>query len=90
MTEEEDVKNRWMEIRLNTIPECTNSEEEPPILSEEVAKAIEHFKDGKANGYDSMTADPGKYRVHFEYCTRNVLDRLTFLRYTNGTESSTF
>ena len=71
LTEEEDVKNRWMESYqelyntenpfsidiLNTIPKCTNSEEEPPILREEVAKAVEHFKDGKAPGYDSITAE---------------------------------
>ena len=42
---------------LNTIPKCTNSEEEPPVLREEIAKAIEHFKDGKAPGYDSITAE---------------------------------
>ena len=42
---------------LKTIPKCTNSEEEPPILREEVAKAIKHFKDGKAPGYDSITAE---------------------------------
>ena len=34
-----------------------NSEEEPPILREEVAEAIEHFKDWKAPGYDSITAE---------------------------------
>ena len=63
--------NRWMESYqelyntenpfsidiLLTIPKCTHSEEEPPILREEVAEAIEHFKDGKAPGYDSITVE---------------------------------
>ena len=51
LTEEEDVKNRWIESYqelynienpynidiLKSIPKCTNSEEEPCILREAVA-----------------------------------------------------
>ena len=85
LTEEEDVKNRWRESYqelynienpynidiLKSIPKCSNPEEEPCILREEVAKAIKQFKKGKAPGYDSITAeelkaagDPGIDALH--------------------------
>ena len=56
--------------------------EKESVLKEELRRVM--------NLEVAVDDSPGKYRVHFEYCTRNVLDRLTFLRCTNGTESSTF
>ena len=56
---------------LKSIPKCTNSEEEPCILREEVAKSIKQLKEVKAPGYDSITAeelkaagDPGIDALH--------------------------
>ena len=71
LTEEEDVKNRWKENyqelyntenpcstdTLNTIPVSINCEEEPGILREEVERAIKQLREGKAPGYDSVTAE---------------------------------
>ena len=92
LTEEEDVINRWRESYqelyniknpynidiLKSIPKCTNSDEEPCILREEVAKAIKQFKEGKAPGYDSITAeelkapgDPGIDALHL-LCEKNL------------------
>ena len=40
-----------------TIPHMPGMDEEPPILREEVAKAIKEMAEGKAPGYDCVTGE---------------------------------
>ena len=71
LTENNDVKNRWKEnyhelyniqnpvneTMADTIPHMPGMDEEPPILREEVAKAIKEMAEGKAPGYDCVTGE---------------------------------
>ena len=71
LTEAEEVKNRWKENyqelynnqnpvnteMANNIPQMPTCEDEPDILREEVASAIKKLTDGKAPGYDNVTAE---------------------------------
>jgi hypothetical protein len=71
LTEMNDVKNRWKEnyqelynnhnpvnkAMTDTIPQMPEMEEEPPIMREEIAKAIKNMADGKAPGFDCITAE---------------------------------
>ena len=71
LTEIEDVKRRWKESyeelynnqnpinkdATEGIAQMTSMEEEPEILKEEVISAIKRMSDGKAPGYDSITAE---------------------------------
>ena len=71
LTEMEDVKRRWQESYeelynsknpinkevADEIPQMPDMEQEPEILREEVISAIKKMTDGKAPGYDTVTAE---------------------------------
>ena len=71
LTELQDVKDRWRENYadlynkqnpINTemtdsIPQMASMEEEPGILRDEVISAVRKLTDGKAPGYDNVTAE---------------------------------
>jgi hypothetical protein len=71
LTELDQVKERWKEnfqdlynkMNLidedfaNRVPQMPNTDTEPEIMREEIASAINKLSDGKAPGYDSITAE---------------------------------
>ena len=71
LTEEEKIKNRWKENYadlynmpgpsdtsiIHTIPSTQTDDVEPDILKEEVATALKHLKEGKAAGFDGISAE---------------------------------
>ena len=74
LTEEEKIKNRWKEnfadlynmpgpsdtSIIQTIPSTQTEDTEPDILKEEVATALKHLKEGKAAGFDGISAEEMK------------------------------
>ena len=71
LTEMKDVQNRWKEtyeelynkqnpinnVFAETIPQMANMDNEPELLKEEISSAIRKLSDGKAPGYDNITAE---------------------------------
>ena len=74
LTEEEKIKDRWKENYadlynmpgpsdtsiIQTIPSTQTEDTEPDILKEEVATALKHLKEGKAAGFDGISAEEMK------------------------------
>ena len=74
LTEEEKIKDRWEENYadlynmpgpsdtsiIQAIPSTQTEDTEPDILKEEVATALTHLKEGKAAGFDGISAEEMK------------------------------
>ena len=74
LTEEEKIKDRWKENYadlynmpgpsdtsiIQTIPSTQTEDIEPDILKDEVATALKHLKEGKAAGFDGISAEEMK------------------------------
>ena len=74
LTEEEKIKDRWKENYadlynmpgpsgtsiIQTIPSTQTDDIEPDILKDEVPTALKHLKEGKAAGFDGISAEEMK------------------------------